>query len=254
MKNTLYILTALIVAAAAVLLVFIIKGRSGGEPLPRSFFTEEISDEDIQGYWRRVEEQIAADQKISSLFGPISDFQVIIENMNIEPDSAVADIGCGSGLLEYVLLESQQPFGKVYAVDIDKRAVEFLRRTLELIKLPAVAKVDPVLSRMTDVTLPPASVDIAAIVSTTAFNGRIDSNGNFTVDGPGLECLLSLHKALKAGGLIHYFSITDMDKDLKREIERITYPFKQAGFTQKEYQLLQGINEVWLHVIMIAIK
>jgi tRNA G46 methylase TrmB len=47
---------------------------------------------------------------------------------HVKKDQVVADLGCGSGYYTLALAESVGPEGKVYAVDLDKKCIQALKK------------------------------------------------------------------------------------------------------------------------------
>lgn len=245
-----YLLLLLIVVVGAVFLCrWERPPREASDPLPRSLYQPDITDLDIENYLARVAQTIAAGEQISNLFGSAEDFRQMLATMRLTPDTVLADIGAGTGLLELVILENDLPCRRVYAVDIDPRAIEFLQKLLVLAAFPAKEKILPILSTMTDVSLPVNEVDIAAIISTTAFDGRIDPQGRLTVDGKGQACLSSLRQVMKAGGVIHYFNKHDSAKDPAEEFIRVKYSFAQAGFSLVQKEVLTLGDQPYIHLL-----
>ena len=89
-----------------------------------------------------------------------------LETLGIKPDTVIADLGCGTGAFEMVLLDEKIPFTKLYATDIDKPSLDFLRFVLNETKMPGNEKVEIILSEVDDAKLPPKSVDIFLSLNT----------------------------------------------------------------------------------------
>jgi SAM-dependent methyltransferase len=79
------------------------------------------------------------------------------------PGEHVADVGCGAGFFTFRMAPLVGPTGKVLAVDIDVRILEFVR---EVIAAERVANVEVVPSRPDDVSLAAASVDAVLLTNT----------------------------------------------------------------------------------------
>ena len=84
----------------------------------------------------------------------------LVEELQLRPGMAVADIGAGSGYLER-RLAPLLPQGKIYAVDVQPEMIELLR---DLARQPDTRNVVPVLGSAADVRLAAASVDLAVMV------------------------------------------------------------------------------------------
>ena len=81
----------------------------------------------------------------------------VIETLELEPGSAVADVGSGSGYFAIPLARSVGPSGIVYAVDVDADMNEVLARRAREAQLTNVVTV---LAGPDDPRLEPASVDL----------------------------------------------------------------------------------------------
>jgi len=250
-KKKYILLAAFMVLAAFMFLLHETKpwSRIASNPVPRSLYQQEINDQDIDWYLTRIGQTLAAGERASNLYGGTEDFRQMLARMHLTPETVLADIGAGTGLLELTILENDLPCRLVYAVDIDRRAVEFLTKVLEMSSFSAKARIHPVLSTMTDVSLPSNEVDIAAIISTTAFDGRIDPQGRLTVDGKGQACLASLRRALKPEGMIHYFNKLDTEKEPTGELARSAYAFEQAGFSLMREEIFTPKEEAYIHLV-----
>ena len=83
-----------------------------------------------------------------------------VENLNLEPDDVVADLGAGSGYFSWRIAQ-QVPEGKVYAVDIQPEMLEAIdSRKAER----GVDNIKTILGREDDPQLPPNSIDLALMV------------------------------------------------------------------------------------------
>ena len=116
---------------------------------------------------------------------------LLVKNLGLKPTDVVADIGAGSGYFSFRMAKLV-PEGKVHAVDISKEMLAIIRSRMTKWKVDNVV---PVFSTITDVKLPPDSVDLALIV---------DAYHEF--DHPW-EMATSILRSLKPGGrlvLIEY--------------------------------------------------
>jgi predicted methyltransferase len=76
---------------------------------------------------------------------------------------AVADIGAGTGLFTRLFAPRVSPGGAVYAVDISPSFVENILRTC---REQGLANVEGIVNTGRDVSLPPASIDLAFLSDT----------------------------------------------------------------------------------------
>lgn len=116
---------------------------------------------------------------------------LLIDNLPLQPDSVVADIGAGTGYFSFPVAQ-RVPEGRVLAVDIQPEMLEILyQRSAEL----GIDNVEPLLGSVTNPGLAPESVDLIFIV---------DAYHEFSHP---LEMGLGMVSALKPGGrlvLIEY--------------------------------------------------
>jgi len=89
--------------------------------------------------------------------------EAILDRLKIRRGMRVADVGAGSGYLTVRLSRRVGPSGVVYAVDVQPEMIAIVR---EKVKRLGLDNVRPVLSRDTDTTLPPASVDVVILLNT----------------------------------------------------------------------------------------
>ena len=85
----------------------------------------------------------------------------LLDALKIQPGSAVADVGAGSGYFTFRLAERVGPKGTVYAVDLQTEMLALLR---ERARVRGFKNVRPVQGTITDPKLPPASVDLVLLV------------------------------------------------------------------------------------------
>jgi predicted methyltransferase len=89
--------------------------------------------------------------------------EAIAKALELEPGSRVADVGSGTGAFLHTFADAVGPTGRVYAVDISPRFVEFLRQRVLDEKLANLA----VVHSATDSTkLPPGSVSHVFVCDT----------------------------------------------------------------------------------------
>lgn len=85
----------------------------------------------------------------------------VVEALELEPGSVVADIGTGSGYWVPYLSQTIGPAGKLYAVDIQQEMLAFVERKVNELRL---TNVTTVLSHENDTRLEAGSVDLALLV------------------------------------------------------------------------------------------
>ena len=87
----------------------------------------------------------------------------VVEKLGLKPGESVADIGSGSGYFTARLACAVGPAGKVYAVDIDRKMLEYIERRA---KEEQLQNIQTVLADPHDPKLPPGSVDLIFICDT----------------------------------------------------------------------------------------
>ncbi len=110
---------------------------------------------------------------------------VLLEELDLQPGMAVADVGAGTGYYARRMAPLVAPGGKVYAVDVQPQMVAILR---ELAARPGLAGIVPVQAQVADPKLAPESVDLALMVDVY-----------HELEYPH-EVLQALVRALKPGG------------------------------------------------------
>ena len=146
----------------------------------------------------------------------------------------IADIGCGTGAFEIALLEKGIAFRKLYAVDIDKVALDFLSWMLGQVPYGGKENIETVLSSMEDVMLPPESIDVAVLINMSAFHAWTDDQGELTFSGKAEQCLRTLYSALKPGAKVASFSFDTASESSETVLQEMTHLYKVIGLQQIE--------------------
>ncbi|MCG8415092.1 MAG: class I SAM-dependent methyltransferase [Pseudomonadales bacterium] len=110
----------------------------------------------------------------------------VVENMNLEPDEVVADIGAGSGYFSFRIAR-KVPEGRVMAVDIQPEMLQLIEQQMEA---DGVTNIDRILGEIDNPNLPPNSIDAAIMV---------DAYHEFSHP---FEMIDGIHRALRPGGRI----------------------------------------------------
>lgn len=85
----------------------------------------------------------------------------LLKALHLKRGDTVADIGCGNGFYTLKLAKHVGPTGKVYAVDIQREMLEFLK---EEAASQRIANIEPVLGTVVDPMLPKGSIDLVLLV------------------------------------------------------------------------------------------
>jgi len=193
--------------------------------LPSSLSPVPTADE-LAAYQSWVARAAAKGMPISRLYPTKSMNPSIIRELAIPEGGVVADIGCGTGGVEWALLDQQVPFGKIHAVDVEPAALDFVRFTLDTARPARAADIELVLSTRDSVRLPPNTVDVALLLNTPI---HLNAGG---LTGPDLACLASLFAALKPGGSLHVYDTENRrDRSIEMLRTRAREAFAAAGFT-----------------------
>jgi len=120
--------------------------------------------------------------------------KAIIAALGLKPGSRIADVGSGTGAFLTMLSGTVGPEGRVYAVDISPRLIEFVEKRVRDEQLNNVAVVH---STATSTKLSPASVDAVFTCDTYHHFEKYPA------------MLASIHQALVPGGL---FVVVDFER------------------------------------------
>ena len=144
----------------------------------------------------------------------------LLKNLVVQPGTAIADIGAGSGY-HSTLLSKMVGTGKVYAVDVEPEMIAYLKAR---IKLEGHKNIIPVLSTEQKVSLPANSIDIMLLV---------DVYHEFSFP---YEMTLSMLEALKPGGKLVLVEFRAEDPNVpiktihKMSEQQAVKEFKASGF------------------------
>jgi predicted methyltransferase len=112
---------------------------------------------------------------------------VVMDLLRIGPGSRVADIGAGSGYFTFHLAQRVGATGRVYAVDVQRAALEDIDRRA---RARSQTQITTILGSDNDPHLPPESLDVVLVVNTyhelRAYDGMMEG----------------FRRGLKAGGLL----------------------------------------------------
>jgi cyclopropane fatty-acyl-phospholipid synthase-like methyltransferase len=163
----------------------------------------------------------------------------IIAALRLEPGDRIADIGSGTGLYLQPFSERVGPDGRVYAVDISSRLVEFIERR---VRKEGLGNVATVLSTADSTRLVPGSVTHAFVC---------DAYHHF-VEYPAM--LASIYEALRPGGQL---VVVDFDRvpgksrewllsHVRAGKDAVRGEIEEAGFVFVEEIEVEQFNENYL--------
>lgn len=165
---------------------------------------------------------------------------VLLKNMAIKPDDAIADIGAGSGYHVFKMAPMANR-GTVYAVDIQEEMLAELRKNKEE---GQVANVKVVKGSEKSVNLPENSVDKVLMV---------DVYHEFAYP---VEMIASIKKALKAGGKIFLIEYRAEDKNVPiKKVHKMTEKQAVKEMLEAGLKLEQNIDNLpWQHCMVFVKK
>ena len=160
----------------------------------------------------------------------------VFDGLGAKPGHRVADIGCGFGYFTFRLAARVGAEGKVYAIDIDKEAIDKVRQRKEREKL---GQVEPVLGESNDPHLPN---DLDSVLIVDSYHEFRDYD----------RMMKAVFRALKPGGRLviidgdgpsgrprtEYHRLHTIPAALVREeVARHGFVFKESrpGFYDEEY-------------------
>jgi predicted methyltransferase len=151
----------------------------------------------------------------------------IVAAAHLRKGAAVADVGAGTGLFTMLFARAVGPSGKVYAIEIAPRFVEYLGQRA---KKAGLGNVQPVRGTATSIELPPASVDRVFLCDTYHHFEHPQAN------------LASIRAALRPGGellVVDFKRVPGktaawISEHVRAGQEEVTHEIEAAGFTKLE--------------------
>lgn len=149
---------------------------------------------------------------------------LVMENLEVQPDDVLADIGAGSGYFTF-LLAPLVPQGKVIAVDIQQEMLDFVEGRK---KLKRVANVETLLGTVEDTRLPEGGVDLVLMV---------DAYHEFSHPR---EMMDSIVKGLSPGGRVVFLEYRGEDPEVpikplhKMTVKQLTREMAAVGLELAE--------------------
>src|SRR5512139_1938165 len=116
-----------------------------------------------------------------------SKHEEILERLHIQAGQSIADIGSGGGYFTLAFAQKAGKYGRVYAVDIKKKYLDFIRHSSEQAGLDNITFV---LARESEINLPEADLDL--IFARNVFHHLLEPANYFS----------NLKKYLKPGGIV----------------------------------------------------
>lgn len=113
----------------------------------------------------------------------------VVTDLNLRSGASVADVGCGNGYFTFRLAKAVSESGKVFATDIDAKALKSVSQRAQKERL---GNIEAVLSEPTETKLKAASVE-AALLSDVLHHVPAEQR---------LPLVRSIVQALKPGGVL----------------------------------------------------
>jgi ubiquinone/menaquinone biosynthesis C-methylase UbiE len=127
----------------------------------------------------------------------------IVAAMELQPGQSIADVGAGTGLFEPLFASAVGTKGKVYALDIAPKFIEYIRSRAQQAGLTQVAAV---LGTERSIELPEHSVDV--VFASDAYHHFVHYQ----------DMLASIRKALRPGGRLFIVDFDIEAKDTNRSM------------------------------------
>lgn len=147
-----------------------------------------------------------------------------IKNLPVSESSVVADIGAGSGYYTFKIAP-KVPKGKVYAVEIQEKAINYLKEKSQEL---GISNVVPVMGSEKSPNLPTASVDLAIMVDVY-----------HELEYP-VEMLASIRQSLKPGGKLLLIEYRGEDPEVAiKPLHKMTVKQAEKELTANGFKLVQ---------------
>ncbi|SCY04397.1 Methyltransferase domain-containing protein [Nonlabens sp. Hel1_33_55] len=164
----------------------------------------------------------------------------LLENMEIESDDVIADIGAGSGYHVFKMAPKASK-GKVYAVDIQEEMLAEMKRQKELRK---TTNVELIKGSEQSVNLPEDTIDKVLMV---------DVYHEFNYP---LEMMLSIKKSLKPDGKVYLIEYRGEDPAIPiKTIHKMTEAQSVKEMEAAGFSLVENIDNLpWQHCMVFSLK
>ncbi len=166
---------------------------------------------------------------------------LLLPELNLQAGMTVADIGAGTGYYSRLMAKLVGPKGVVYAVDVQPQMVAMLK---EVAAKAEFSNIKPLLSSVSDVKLPPASIDLAIMVDVY-----------HELEFPH-EVIDSIISALRPNGRIVFVEYRAEDQRVPiKEVHKMTEAqVKREALTHSLLWERTASNLPWQHVVIFKKK
>ena len=160
----------------------------------------------------------------------------IVEALELTAGARVADVGSGTGLFVEQISAAVKETGRLFAVDISPKFVEYIKNR---VKKRGLKNVEVILSRKDSTALPEASVHVVFLC---------DTYHHFEF---AEKMLASIRRALRKGGqlvVIDFERVPGQSREwvvnhVRAGKEQVKEEIVQAGFVFKEEVKIEGLSE-----------
>jgi len=202
-------------------------GDSGGAGLNDRFLSPDLDVERVVDTFESESREIFAQRS------------EIVERLDLSPEMALADIGAGTGLFLEPFATGVGPGGKVYAVDISPRLVEYMERRA---RDAGWSQVETVLCSERSADLAASSVDLIFVC---------DTYHHFEFPE---ATLASLFSALRPGGrlvVVDFERIPGVSREwtlkhVRAGKDEVLAEIEAAGFVFEDQPQVPGLTENYM--------
>ena len=168
---------------------------------------------------------------------------LVLEIMGIQEGMAVGDLGCGSGYYTFLFAPAVGASGKVWAIDIQQGAVDYLKERVADAAQNPLDNIEARLSRVDDTLLAPGSLDVALFSHADfyAYASLLDENRRM---------LESTFRTMKPGGRL--VVLQDLTTVEGASAEIIAKNFKAVGFEVERQETRREGLELYLSLLRPA--
>ncbi len=237
-------------AGIAVAIIAVISASPDPEPIPN--FIDSGQDEAkgrelLEDYKGRLDAHLDSGRPFIDAF--FSEIRLVdFSTVGIARKDVLADLGCGVGTLPLALLSQEIKFKKVYALDVNRFSLDFLRYALEKGTLPKKSRVFPKRSKYTDITLQDDVLDILFIVEVPAIYYSLTESGHYADDSEAFgrmeKLFATIRRALRPDGELHFIYPTETPTSGNLDPEALIAALDKVGFrlVQQSTLVLQVEN------------
>jgi len=160
----------------------------------------------------------------------------ILNTVDLRPTFVAVDLGCGSGFFTVPLSQRVQ---KVYAIDVQEKMLEFLRKKIRKLK---ITNVEPLLSKSNEIPLGDESVDFLVSINTLH---EFDDKETMIEE---------MKRVLKRGGIVLIVDFKKKDTGFGPPVAvRVSKKQAKNLFEKKGFTILK-MQELMYHYLLVFSK